>query len=329
MSQQEQIIPWFRGLLRPTWKRAGVLLCLALLWMVYHLYLTPQKRAARHRLSEAETKSRTAIDTRLKPLSELFANGRKGAKGFAEEALSWKGKWKLIKGTILWDDSHREYLSEAFARHVFSNSELRDAMQAAVNAYLDDVEGFESEMLVQLRIDLANSAGSIKSLPANFRGEEELRKEYRRFSGVLARELNLDLGVTVGREIGILVASELAAQLTLQAAKAAAVEMGVNAGVLSSGAVSTAATLGVGLIIAIIIDAVLEEVFKMAGHDPVAKIEKLVCQSLDKIEAALLADPGIFSFEKRGSLRERMEQLHECNAKLRQATIARLLKGGE
>jgi hypothetical protein len=136
------------------------------------------------------------------------------------------------------------------------------------------------------------------------------------------------MGVTVGRELGIMVASDVIARVVLQAIKAAATEMGVNAGVLGTGAVSTVATLGVGMVIALILDALLDEVLKMAGYDPAAKIESLVCESIDKMEAALIRDPGFFLWEKKGTLRHRMEQLHESRSKLRQETIHRLLQEG-
>jgi hypothetical protein len=138
-SQQHGLI---RTLLRPTWRRLTLLVGIVAIGWTYQTYFTPQKRVVRHRLSEADAKSEGAIDARLKPVASLFAKGRKGAKKFAEEALSWQGKWELLKGMVKGHDSHRRYLSEIFARHVFSSEELREAMQAAVAAYLDDVEGW-------------------------------------------------------------------------------------------------------------------------------------------------------------------------------------------
>ena len=70
----------------------------AALAFVYLTYLTPRQVAVESRLSEADAKSKAAIDTRLKPLTDLFAKGRKGAKGFSEDALSWNGKWHLVRG---------------------------------------------------------------------------------------------------------------------------------------------------------------------------------------------------------------------------------------
>jgi hypothetical protein len=316
-----------------TLKLTGALLAVAAFiapaLYVYLTQFTPEQRIVRHHLSATDEKSNTAIDTRLKPLADLFAKGRKGSKAFAAEALSWNGKWELIKGMVRGGESHRLYLSEAFGRHVFTSDQLRDAMESAVSLYLVDVEGYEAEMLVKIRVDLADPSRPDKLLPAHLSGEEEFRREYRKLSERVITDLHLDLGVTVGRELGIMIASDVAAQAALQAARAAATEMGVNAGILGTGAASTVATLGLGIVVAYILDAIVDQIFKLAGHDPAAKIEKLVCKSIDKMEAALIQDSGVLWLNKKGSLRERMEELHESRSKLRRETINRLMKEGE
>ena len=110
--------------------------------------------------------------------------------------------------------------------------------------------------------------------------------------------------------------------------KAAATEMGVTAGVLGTGAASTVATLGVGMVVALILDYILDEVFKLAGYDPEVKIEGLVCESIDKLEASLIHEGGFFSRHKKGTLRVAMEELHEARSKTRCETIAKLMKEG-
>lgn len=294
----------------------------------YLLFFTPDKRAVSKHLGEADAKSKAAIDARLKPLTELFAKARKGAKPFAEEALSWSGKWALLKGLADDGEAHRLFLSEAFARHVFSPDDLRAAMESAVLAYLDDIEGFESEMLVRLRADLANLSPGGEMAPVVRLGDDEFRREYQKMSDRVVRDLRVDLGVTVGREVGLLVAMEIATQAALQAAKAAAAEMGVSAALLGSGAASTVATLGVGLVISIILDALIDAIFKQLGYDPAAKIEEMVLESINKLEAALLRDPDLISWDEKGSLRQQMEKLHGARSKLRRETINRLLKEG-
>jgi len=295
-------------------------------WCVWQ-YFTPENRAVRRRLSEADQKSTAAMTKRLNPLHQLFAKGRKGSKEFAEEALSWSGKFALVKGLlgIGGGDAHADFLKEAFARHIFSEAELTEALTAVVRGYLIDLDGVENEMLVKLRADLADLDHSGQASPSYLRSEEEFRQEYKRLAAQVTTTMKLDAGVTVGREVGLLVATDIATQVAMQAARGAAAQMGVKAGVLGTGAASTVATLGVGLIIAVILDYVLDAVLKAAGYDPVATIGGQIQSSLDKLEKALTGDTFLM-FGTKGSLRGQLEKLHEGRAKLRRETIARFMK---
>jgi len=290
-------------------------------------YFTPEKRAVRRRLSEADENSTAAMIQRLNPISELFSKGNRGSKEFAEEALSWSGKFALVKGLlgIGGGDAHAEFLKEAFALHIFSEAELTEALTAAVNGYLIDLDSVENEMLVKLRADLADLDHSGQSAAAYLRSEEEFRKEYQRLAAQVTATMQLDTGVGIGREVGLLVATEIATQVAIQAGRAAAAEMGVQTGVLGTGAASALETLGVGLVIAVILDYILDAVFKAAGYDPVATIRDQVRGSLNKMEKALTGDTFLF-FGTKGSLRQQLENLHEERGKLRRETIAQFMK---
>lgn len=310
---------------RITWRRVAIFAILAVLFTLYLLFFTPAQRAARSRLWESDTKSTTAMNTQLRSVEEMFAKGRRGAKQFGEEALSWGGKWALVKNTIGLGgrDEYKQYLSDLFARHVFSESDLQRAMERSIKTYLIELEGVESEMLVHLRADLADLDMSKAPM---LRTDQAFKEHYHKLASDVATAMQLDLGVTIGREIGILVASEVATQVALQAGRAAAAEMGVEAGVLSAGAASSVATLGVGLVIAIIIDYVVDLCFKAAGYDPVAKIEGQVKSTLDKMEASLVGDT-FWGRGKKGSLRHELEKLHDSRSKLRREVVAQILKG--
>jgi len=295
-------------------------------WYAWQYY-SPEQRAVRLRLSEADEKSNAAMFQQLNSVAKLFAKGRKGSKAFAEQALSWGGKFALVKGWlgIGGGDAHAEYLKEAFAQHIFSEAELSDALAAAVRCYLIDLDGVENEMLVKLRADLADLDHSGEAKASYLRNEEEFRKEYHRLAAQVTGAMKLDTGVTVGREVGLWVASDVATQVAIQAARAAGAEMGVETGLLGTGAASSVATLGVGLVIMVILDYILDAVLKVAGYDPAAKIAGQVRGSLDKMEKALTGDTSMFGGTK-GSLRQELERLHEERSKLRRETIAQFMK---
>jgi hypothetical protein len=295
---------------------------------IYLKYFTHEKRVVRQRLSEADEKSEASINPRLKPLTDLFAKGRKGAKAFAGRAVSWRGKWEMMKGLTDHGESHRAFLSEEYANLVFSPDDFRKAMEASVKAYLDDIEGYEAEMLVKLRADLADPDRPVGSLPSHLQSNDLFRQHYHTLSSSLVTELNLNMGGFVGRELGTMWAATMPANLAGQAARAAAIEMGFSAGLLGTGGASFVATVGVGCVVALIIERIVDEVLRLVGMDPETNIAKLVCSSIDELEAALTKDAVFLGLGKKGSLRVLMEEIHETRSKLRRETITRLLKEG-
>jgi hypothetical protein len=289
----------------------------------------PERRADTH-LTHASASSRAAIDARLKPLSAFFARARRGTKPFASEALSWGGKWAMVQGYLPWteNDTHKKYVSEAFARHVFDPQDLQKVMEGSIRDYLGDLEAVENRLLVGLRADLADLDTSGQGTPTHLQSDEAFRKEYRLMADKVVAATRADVGILLGREIGTLVASEVATQIVMQATRVMAGEMGLGAGILGTGAASAVASLGVGMVIAFVLDYVLDAVFRMAGYDPVAKISDEVKRSLDKMEAALTKEAKDAK-AKPGALRAQMLRLHDERAGLRRATVALILEGGK
>jgi len=95
----------FRELMRPTRRRAAMFVALAALWCGWRYCSRAEHCScalgpASHRLDEADQKSRETLNHRLEAVHKLFAKGRSGSKAFAEEALSWSGKYALVKGYL-------------------------------------------------------------------------------------------------------------------------------------------------------------------------------------------------------------------------------------
>jgi hypothetical protein len=315
---------------RAAWRLTGwvlaVVAAVALLGYVYFGYFTPMQLAVRSRLSEADSQSTAALQRRLQPLHDLFVHGKKGARPFAEQAISWSGKWALVKGMVWSADAHHQFLADAFGQHVFSPDELKSAMEGAVQAYLSDLDALENEMLVRLRADLADIGGA--SVAADLRSDQAFRAQYRKLADQVVRGMTIDFGVQAGREIGFFVAADVATQAALQASRTVAAEMGVEAGVLGTGAASAVETLGVGLVVAVLLDGVIDAAFKAAGYDPAAKIAEQVRASLDTMEAALTGEAQFFAGKKAGALRHHLETIHAARSKLRRQTIERFLNQG-
>jgi membrane protein YqaA with SNARE-associated domain len=287
-----------------------VLITLAILG-AYHLWFTPQKLAVRQRLNNADEASVEALDTRLKPLHELFDKAYKGAPDFAKDTVSLEGKWNVLVG-LLDGSSHREYLRECFGRRMLSSDDLRDAMEAALRGYAADLDAIEAEMLVKLRVDLEK----LGDAPPALASDEAFAREYRQMHDRVAVEMQKDLGVFVASTV----ASTAITAAATEAAIAAATRLGVVTGT------SAVATLGVGLVLGYIIDYLIGEALKLLGHDPEKKIESQAQLALSKTRDALLQQGSWF--QSAGSFRKQMEEMHEARSKVRRETVRRIMKGG-
>lgn len=296
---------------------AAFAVVLAVVIGVYVSFFTPEKRTARAHLNEADEKCKAAIEPRLNPVRDLFDRGCDRSKLFAEDATSLAGKWNSLLGLVD-GRSDKEYLARVFAERVLSPQELKDAVEGAVRGYLLDVEGIEAEMLVKLRADLAGFGDTLPHLET----DDAFTHEYRRLLASVANDLRVDLGVNVA---GVVV-GEVISTLATQAAAAAAAEVGVTMTVFGS---ATAASMGVGVIASLVANFIVEQVLDLLGYNAAAEIEKAVHQSVWNMwDAMLRKDGGWLSSQKAGSLRAKLEQLHESRSKVRREAINQFLKGG-
>src|SRR5262249_45758547 len=110
------------------------------------------------RLREADRASRALAEQHLARVTEFFAGRRKAADAFAEDALSFKGKWALLKSKLPYadKDGYERYLREAFERHLFTAGDLADCVRSAAAGYVTELEGVENRLLVAVRADLSD-----------------------------------------------------------------------------------------------------------------------------------------------------------------------------
>jgi hypothetical protein len=232
---------------------------------------------------------------RLADLRAFFREREKGAAGFAEEALSWGGKWALIKQMmhIGEADAHRRQLSDAFGRRMFTGADLQAEMERVVRGHLSDLEGLENDMLVQIRADLADGDLGRGRRPASLDSDVAFRDECHRLEAILLPTLSRELGVTAGREVVSFVAMDVATQVVLRVAEAVAAELGVSAGILGTGAASTVETLGVGLVVGVVIDAMLGRIMRAFGHDPEEEIRRRAVDLVERLADLIIdGDPA-------------------------------------
>ena len=228
----------------------------------------------------------------LRCLDEFFAEKHSHARGFAEDVLSWGGKWAFVQSQmpLFGDDgkSHREYLRQAFERHLFSGPEFQSVVKSIVTAYLSELEGQENELLVAIRADLGDEdLPGVRDLAA-LRSDEAFQGEYRKMLTDVIPVVGRELLITVGREAVVWVGADIATAVTTRVASAAASRLGVSGGILGTGAATGVETLGIGLVAGFVVDAVVDWVMRSCwGHDPEGDIARHAGAALDNIQQAL------------------------------------------
>jgi hypothetical protein len=239
------------------------------------------------RLDRFDKAADAALVKRLEMVKTFFDQRKYGAQGFAEEALSWGGKWEFIKDT-LGAGNHRKYLAEALARNTFTVDELRAVLEAAIKGYLTDLDGLENELLVQLRADLADSELGRGTLRPYVASDKAFQSEYRKLALVALPVVADDMNITLSREMLGFIAMDVGTQAVVRIGTVTVGELGLEGGILGSGAVVGIGTLGVGLIIGFIVDAVLDDLLRIIGYDPQREIARHVCGALDEMRALLV-----------------------------------------
>jgi hypothetical protein len=238
----------------------------------------------------AHSASKKALFDANARLHDFLWERRDRSRAFATEALSLRSKWELAKSKLPGTDSdgHLRFLRRRFEEVVFSQKELADVIQSAVEEYVEKLRGIENELLVALQADLGEQELAALGCDLRFNTDGDFMKEYARSLQVVADATARDLGATVGREVVTWVAADLVTKVGVSLVTNLAGRLGVSAGILSAGAASTVATLGIGLVAGVVIDALLDWLLLELGYDPVGDVQDEVDLALSEFEQVLL-----------------------------------------
>lgn len=272
---------------------------------------SPEKLAQPH-LDRAEQECERIIEEHVKVLDTFFADSKTNTRTFAEEALSWGSKWRLVADKVPFTTGgqHEKYIRERFEEHVFKPSDLEIAVKQVVSSYLTHVRSVENKMLVDLRTDVA--AFPSVYLLAQL-DEETIAVSYEE---ALARVTDAT-GGEVATEIVSLIAGEVLGRV--------AVRLGVSSGVLAIGGASGWATFGVGVVVGLIVDQIVSWVWDRWA-DPKGSLAADLDKKLDEIHRLIVdgADGDDQAKAVQG-LRGRLKQsAHERIAVRRQAVLTLL-----
>jgi hypothetical protein len=263
-------------------------------------------------LDSAKTKSEDVIESHLIPIRRFFNESKRNTSAFAAIALGWGSKWRLIQDKIPFTEGgqHELYIRSQFEQTVFEVKALESVVSLAVSEYLADINSIESQMLVDLRADLAGIPGEFPF--AKFE-ESQLRAK---FEGAIQRAIESASGqlkADVSAQLVSIIVGEVLTQVALR--------LGVS-GVIIGG--STAA-LGVGIVIGLIVDQIVALVWDWWA-DPKGELAGKINVTLDEMCKLICeGDSAGASEQPVEGLRQRFQSFALDRAVLREKAILELL----
>jgi hypothetical protein len=271
---------------------------------------TPPQMVKPH-LSWAEQQCERAIDEHVKSVDTFFADSKKNTRGFAEEALGWGSKLRLIADYVPYTKGgrHETFIREKFEEHIFKPQQLENVVKQVVDSYMAHVRSIEGTMLVDMRLDASDFPTS--QLFARL-DQPRLREQYEAALSRAIEKTGKSLSADVGTELISLIAGEVLTQVAIQ--------MGVSATILGSGATSAWLTLGVGFVVGVIVDQIVSRVWDWYA-DPTGNLAAVLNEKLDKINH-LIVDGS----DNAQGLRERLRQFARERAVLRGQAVLSLLQ---
>jgi hypothetical protein len=328
-------------------KKRIILLCLAALasltaiaaaaaWRSYHPSCDPARVRVWQtkvvpQLKRTDAATRSAIDVQAKAVKAFFEEKKRHTREFAAAVLSLSGKWNFLVSKLPYADKerHRRFLQAKFQEIIFSPDELKTVLSSAVQGYIARADGLQSELLVALRKDLADSEfspGRTLRLPQT---DKAFRNRYDRMAQAMLPTLRRDLGAGIGKLAVNLIATEIATPIAVRVTTASAARLGVSAGLLECGLCTGTFTLGAGCAIAFVVDQALDAFLRSRGYDPEGAIAHELDNTLDQLAALILEGAADSQNPQRG-LRHELMQLQQARARVRDAVLHKLIvEGGE
>ncbi|MEZ6049352.1 MAG: hypothetical protein R3C11_27990 [Planctomycetaceae bacterium] len=234
--------------------------------------------------TEVNQQTRELTTTLVSQIETFLKNAPKGAPKFAEDALSWKSKWELIKSR----PGHRKFIAEKFSQYLFSQQELAQLLEQVSTEYAQGLKSVENQFLVKVRADLEDLP--VQALPA-FASQDVLEDRFANVVSLVTTDVASDLQFDIGREVTSLVSGEVIAVVITRTLTAVATRMGISGAILGTGAVSSTMTFGAGIVIGIAVDYILNWIISWF-HDPVGNLSEKVKSSLAEVSDAIInGDP--------------------------------------
>ncbi|MDX1964412.1 MAG: hypothetical protein SFX18_14770 [Pirellulales bacterium] len=261
-------------------------------------------------LTWAEHAAEQRLQAQLERIDQFFRQSKNHTPAFARDALSFSSKWRLILDYVpgTRGDRHVEYIRERFNEHIFSPEELETLLKQTIQAYVQQLDSLDNEVLVRVRVDTADFSTTYQLATWD---ERQLRAEYAAAVEKVIHASQADFANTAAGEVVSLIAGEVLTQV--------AVRLGISAGILGTGAAASPYTLGIGLVVGVIIDQIVWWVYDWTA-DPKGELAHELNRKLDEIRLLIIGT------EESPALKSRLTKYASQRANLRRAALLSLLQ---
>jgi hypothetical protein len=232
----------------------------------------------RPHLAWAQRQSEEVLGEYLRQMDDFFETAKKGTPEFADRALGFGSKWRLVADHVPFTRGgrHEKFLRSQFEDHVFRPSQLGDMVEQVVAGYLAHTRSIEGEMLVKLRADVADFPETYVLAELD---EANWRARYDEALSDALAATGSDLRSDVAGQVVSLIAGEVLTQV--------ATRLGVSAGILGTGAASSWATFGIGVVVGLVVDQIVAWVWDWYA-DPTGTLVGQLNTRLDHVNRLIV-----------------------------------------
>lgn len=266
---------------------------------------------ARPHLSWADRQSAEVLHSHLRQIDDFFADAKRRTPAFADRALSFSSKWRLVADNVPFTRGgrHEAFLRSQFEQHVFEPAQLGKVVEQVVSSYLAHLRSIEAEMLVKVRADVA---GFPETYLVAELDEANLKARYDEALSQALAATGGGLRSDVATQVVSLIVGEVLTQV--------ATRLGVSAGILGTGAASSWATFGIGLAVGLIVDQIVSWVWEWYA-DPSGNLARQLADKLDGLNRMIIdGSDGV------QGLRSRLKAYASERAGLREAAVLAVLQ---
>jgi len=216
-------------------------------------------------VGEADRKATEAIAKRASEFSVFIQSRKAGAKPFSKDVVSYYGKWRAVKSYLPFTDGegHKKYVTEKFAQHIFTTTDLASALKLACEGSVKDIESIENDLAVAVRKEVLGHSLAPDEIPI---ATEEFKKAIEKMMPASRWDATKTVGNLAVSEVASLVGTQVL------------VRLGVSTGILAAGAGNSWWSFGAAFVIGVVVDVAWEWY-----DDPAGDIEKEMIAALDKL----------------------------------------------